>query len=169
MNSRTSLPRSPISPMTMTSASAPRASMDMMVDLPTPEPAKTPRRWPRAQGVKTSMAFTPSAIFWSTRARDCALGATARTGRGAQPGGERALCIEWFGERIDDAAEPAIAGTNHIEAGDEMNGRARAEAIELVAGEDDGALAGKTDEFAARAVFVTETNGCAEAQGLERT
>ena len=49
-----------------------------------------------------------------------------------------------------------------------MDGGARAEAIELVAGEDDGAVAGKTDEFAARAVFVTETNGGAKAQGLAR-
>ncbi len=58
-NSRTSRPRSPISAMTLTSASAWLAIMPSRVDLPTPLPAKIPRRWPRPHGIKVSMALMP--------------------------------------------------------------------------------------------------------------
>jgi hypothetical protein len=58
-NSRTSRPRSPISAITFTSASAWLAIMPSKVDLPTPLPAKMPKRWPRPQGTKVSMALMP--------------------------------------------------------------------------------------------------------------
>lgn len=47
MNSFTSRPRSPISPTTTTSAEVKRAIMPSSTDLPTPEPANRPTRWPR--------------------------------------------------------------------------------------------------------------------------
>ena len=49
-NSRTSRPRSPINAMTFTSDSARLAIMPSKVDLPTPLPAKMPRRCPRPRG-----------------------------------------------------------------------------------------------------------------------
>ena len=50
MNSRTSRPRSPTRQITLTSADVERAIMPSSDDLPTPEPAKMPRRWPRPHG-----------------------------------------------------------------------------------------------------------------------
>ncbi len=44
MNSRTSRPRSPTSAITFTEALVERAIMPSSEDLPTPEPAKMPRR-----------------------------------------------------------------------------------------------------------------------------
>ena len=60
MNSRTSRPRSPTSASTVTAASVPRVIIDSSVDLPTPEPAKMPMRWPRPHGTSVSSARTPS-------------------------------------------------------------------------------------------------------------
>ena len=80
MNSRTSRPRSPIRPTTTTSQVAWRASMDSSTDLPTPEPAKMPRRWPRQVVVKTSMDRTPRSSRSPTRPREWAGGGAARRG-----------------------------------------------------------------------------------------
>ena len=52
MNSRTSRPRSPTSASTVTGASVPRVIIESSVDLPTPEPAKMPMRWPRPHGIE---------------------------------------------------------------------------------------------------------------------
>ena len=60
MNSLTSRPRSPISPTTATSAEVLRAIMDKRVDLPTPEPAKIPIRWPLPMVIKPLMDLTPT-------------------------------------------------------------------------------------------------------------
>ncbi len=78
MNSRTSRPRSPIRPTTTASQSASRASIDSSTDLPTPEPANTPSRWPRQQVVKTSIARTFRSSRAPTRPRAWAEGGAAR-------------------------------------------------------------------------------------------
>ena len=52
MNSATSRPRSPISATTETFASVPRAIIDSSDDLPTPDPAKMPNRWPLPHGIE---------------------------------------------------------------------------------------------------------------------
>ena len=91
MNSRTSRPRSPIRPTTTTSAAQPRAIMPRRVDLPTPEPAKRPSRWPRPAGMKVSIARTPvgSASRIRCRRRGCggvaAPGAVRSTGTRPRP------------------------------------------------------------------------------------
>ena len=46
--------------ITLTSALVERAIMPSSDDLPTPEPAKMPSRWPRPQGTSASSARTPS-------------------------------------------------------------------------------------------------------------
>ena len=79
-NSRTSRPRSPTRAMTETSASVPRAIMDSRDDLPTPEPAKSPMRWPRPSVVRVSSTRTPVCSGVSIRARSMALGASLSSG-----------------------------------------------------------------------------------------
>src|ERR671928_123657 len=54
MNSRTSRPRSPTRQITLTCADVDRAIMPSREDLPTPEPAKMPSRWPRPHGTSAS-------------------------------------------------------------------------------------------------------------------
>ncbi|MPN57957.1 hypothetical protein SDC9_205653 [bioreactor metagenome] len=59
MNSRTSLPLSPISAMTLISALASLAIIPKVVLFPTPEPAKIPILCPSPQVKKESIALTP--------------------------------------------------------------------------------------------------------------
>ncbi len=73
MNSFTSRPRSPIRPTTITSARVKRAIMPSSTLLPTPEPAKSPMRWPRPTVSKALMARTPVSSGWRTGARSMAL------------------------------------------------------------------------------------------------
>jgi hypothetical protein len=92
MNSRTSRPRSPTSATTAVSNASAAANIASSVDLPTPEPAKTPMRWPKQSGVKISMTRTPVLKGASTRCRVMAL--TASDGGGAAPwiiGGPRSI------------------------------------------------------------------------------
>ena len=72
-NSLTSRPRSPTNPTTTTSAAAPRAIMPSSVDLPTPDPANRPRRWPRPTGMNVSIARTPvcKALLMRSRRSGC--------------------------------------------------------------------------------------------------
>ena len=80
MNSRTSRPRSPIRPTTTASQVASLASIDSSTDLPTPEPAKMPRRWPRQVVVKTFIDRTPRSMRSPTRPRAWAGGGAALSG-----------------------------------------------------------------------------------------
>ena len=64
--------------MTLTSASVKRANIDIIIDLPTPEPAKMPIRWPRQIDKKVLMERTPTSILGPTRLRKWAFGACAR-------------------------------------------------------------------------------------------
>ena len=81
MNSRTSRPRSPTRQITLISAEVERAIMPSSEDLPTPEPAKMPRRWPRPQGTIASSARTPSDTRSSMRGRESGSGGEASAGR----------------------------------------------------------------------------------------
>src|SRR4051812_23427766 len=81
MNSRTSRPRSPTRQMTFTSADVERAIMPMSDDLPTPEPAKMPRRWPWPHGTSESRARTPSEMRSWMRGRVSGSGGDALAGR----------------------------------------------------------------------------------------
>ncbi len=88
MNSRTSRPRSPTRAITLTSAVVERAIMPSSEDLPTPEPAKMPRRWPRPQGTRVSSARTPRPTRSEMRGRVRASGrrGVGRAGRSRRPG-----------------------------------------------------------------------------------
>ncbi|MGC3970569.1 MAG: hypothetical protein QM775_25515 [Pirellulales bacterium] len=55
------------------------------MDLPTPEPAKMPRRWPRQSGVKISTARTPVRKPFSMRRRVMEGGAFAMIERFSAP------------------------------------------------------------------------------------
>ncbi len=82
MNSRTSRPRSPTRQMTLTWAEVERAIIPRREDLPTPEPAKMPRRCPRPQGTSASKARTPSETRSVIRGRVSGSGGAAWVGRG---------------------------------------------------------------------------------------
>ena len=86
INSRTSRPRSPTKATTTTSASDPRAIIPIRVDLPTPEPANKPRRWPRPSGTKASMARTPVAKVVLIRCRRNGWGGVLAVAVGAATG-----------------------------------------------------------------------------------
>src|SRR4051794_16918278 len=76
-NSRTSRPRSPTRQMTLTSALVERAIIPSSEDLPTPEPAKMPSRWPRPTGTNASSARTPSSRRVSIGVRESGDGGAA--------------------------------------------------------------------------------------------
>ena len=81
MNSLTSRPRSPTRQMTLMSAEVDRAIMPSSDDLPTPEPAKMPRRWPRPHGTSESSARTPSVTRSVMRGRSSGEGGEPTIGR----------------------------------------------------------------------------------------
>ena len=81
MNSRTSRPRSPTRQITFTCALVERAIMPSREDLPTPEPAKMPRRWPRPHGTRASSARTPSVTRSWMRGRTSGSGGDASAAR----------------------------------------------------------------------------------------
>ena len=112
MNSRTSRPRSPTRQITLTSADVERAIMPSSDDLPTPEPAKMPSRWPRPQGTSASSARTPSDdALVDARAR--AADRAARPRPGAQRVGRRSgPAVERAAEAVEHAAEQVVADTS---------------------------------------------------------
>src|SRR6185437_6864581 len=85
MNSSSSRPRSPTRQITFTAAVVARAIEPSRVDLPTPEPAKMPSRWPRPQGTSVSSARTPSSRRSLMRGRSIGDGGEPATTRGRQP------------------------------------------------------------------------------------
>ena len=124
MNSRTSRPRSPTSAMTLTEALVERAIMPSSEDLPTPEPAKMPRRWPRPQGTRPSSARTPSATRSLMRGRSSAPGGR----RSVERAPARRWClatVERGAQAVDHAPEQTFAdghakgraGRQHLRAG----------------------------------------------------
>jgi hypothetical protein len=64
MKARTSRLRSPINPITVTSAELSRAMAPRRVLFPTPLPPKIPMRWPLPHGKRPSMARTPVTKGW---------------------------------------------------------------------------------------------------------
>ena len=69
-----------MSATTTASADEPRAIIPSNVLLPTPDPAKTPTCWPRPQGSRASMAWTPSVDGRSMRPRSSGCGAATSSG-----------------------------------------------------------------------------------------
>ena len=128
MNSRTSRPRSPTSASTETSASVPRAIIDSRLDLPTPEPAKMPSRWPRPHGVSVSIARTPRPTCWSIRGRLRAAAASLSTTTSARPARARAA-VDRAAESVEDAAEQRVADADLERAAGVADGVADAESV----------------------------------------
>ena len=80
-NSRTSRPRSPTRQITLISADVERAIIPSSDDLPTPEPAKMPRRCPRPHGTSESRARTPRPTRSSMGGRSSGSGGEAMVDR----------------------------------------------------------------------------------------
>ena len=85
----------------------PRAIMDSRLDLPTPEPAKMPSRWPRPAGTRVSSARTPSEIGASTRWRSRACGARCCTPTRAPRSGGAA--VDGLAQTVQNATEQVLA------------------------------------------------------------
>ena len=79
----TSRPRSPTSPTTTTSASVKRVIMPRSTDLPTPEPAMIPRRWPQPMLSSELITRTPTSSGSVTGER-CS-GLSGMPARGQRP------------------------------------------------------------------------------------
>lgn len=77
-NSWTSRPRSPINPITFTSADVKRAIIERSTDLPIPEPEKIPIRCPRQHVVNVLSERTPRSTLSPIRCRVFAAGGPAR-------------------------------------------------------------------------------------------
>jgi hypothetical protein len=107
MNSFTSRPRSPIRPTTMTSAEVKRAIMPSSTDLPTPEPANSPRRWPRPTVSSALMARMPTSMVRRIGSRSSGLT------RGWRPSASAwsrwAETVERPAGAIDHATEQRVA------------------------------------------------------------
>ena len=129
IKSRTSRPRSPTRAMTLTSASALRAIIPMAVDLPTPEPAKMPMRWPRPMVSMPSIARMPHAHDLG-HAR--ALDRVGRIGveRPFQLSQKRSLAVDRLAQAAqypaqDIRADPGhqrLAGRGHLRTGGDPRG-----------------------------------------------
>ena len=76
------------------------------VDLPTPEPAKTPMRWPAQSGVKKSMTRTPLLIGRLTRSRRHRRRRLGVDRRRTRPLDQRPEAIDRRAQRVDHAAFP---------------------------------------------------------------
>ena len=141
MNSRTSRPRSPTRQMTLMSAVVERAIMPSSDDLPTPEPAKMPRRWPRPQGTMPSRTRTP---------RPDALAdarALERVRRGA--GGRAHAAVGQLLALVDRAAEAVEHAAQQLVADGDADGLAGGG--DDVAGADAVQLAERHEQRAALA------------------
>ncbi len=99
----------------MTSAEVERAIMPSSVDLPTPEPAKMPRRWPRPQGTSASIARTPSDDALLDRAgAPSGRGGGSDRGQRELPAGGVAAGVDRAAEAVEHPAEQLVA-TAHAE------------------------------------------------------
>jgi hypothetical protein len=91
------------------------ASIARSVDLPTPEPAKTPKRCPMQSGVKISMTRTPVLKCSPTRLRiigECRFLAP----RPVSDGNQRTAAVDRLTDGVDDAAKPSPRRDAHAPA-----------------------------------------------------
>ncbi len=109
MNSRTSRPRSPTRAITVTSASVPRAIIDSREDFPTPDPAKSPTRWPRPTLTSVSRARTPSGSGESIRSRPMIDGGAWSRLTGTAPV-SGSLSVDRPAEAVEDPSEQSSTG-----------------------------------------------------------
>ena len=148
MNSRTSRPRSPTSAITFTSALVDRAIIPISEDLPTPEPAKMPRRWPRPHGTSVSSARTPR----PTRSSDPRPRQRVRrrrrssTRHGTPDGGAEA--VQRIAEPVDHAAEQRLADRDAERRAGRVHAGAGADPVELAERHQQRAPAAEADDLA---------------------
>ena len=141
MNSRTSRPRSPTRQITLISAEVERAIMPSSEDLPTPEPAKMPRRWPRPQGTSASRARTPRDTRSSMRGRERGSGGEASAGR---------HCVSGIGPR-PSSGRPRPSSARPSSASDTSTFNGWPEAITRAPGPMPGRVAQRHQQRAAGA------------------
>ena len=77
-------------------------------DLPTPEPAKMPRRWPRPHGTSVSSARTPRSSRVLDAARGRAAPAARRRSSAARRRSSRRAAVDRAAEAVEHAAEQLL-------------------------------------------------------------
>ena len=159
MNSSTSRPRSPTRQMTLISSEVERAIMPSSEDLPTPEPAKMPRRWPRPQGTMASSARTPSDTRSSMRGRESGSGGAASAGRHMRVR-DRALAVQRTTEAVQRAAQQGVADVDRERLAGGGHARARADARGVAERHQQRAAGAEADDLGG--------HGRTPAAGLDR-
>ena len=139
VKSRSSRPRSPTRAITTTSAATPRANLARSEDFPTPEPAKSPIRWPRTSGSSVSKTATPVDSRSPSRRRVAAAGGGARSSAAdrhrASAAGHRAGCPTGSMMRPSQLLSGAIAGRAQ-----QLDPRADRQPLGIIFGQHGGAL-----------------------------
>ena len=159
-NSPTSRPRSPTSAMTFTSASVWRAICPISVDLPTPEPAKRPTRWPSPTVSSASSARTPSGSGRLTRRARQRIGRGAIDGPVARVGAvDRAGAVDGLPEAVEHAAEQAAPTRRSRTAGRWASPRVRADARRLAQRHQHDLVAAEADDLGVAAVAASGAGG----------
>ena len=141
------------------SAEVERAIMPSSDDLPTPEPAKMPRRWPRPHGTSASSARTPSDTRSLIRGRDERVGRRS-LGRARLRGRDRAEAVERAAEPVQRAAEQGVGDVDAKRLAGRGHARARADAGRLAERHQERAAGAEADDLGG--------HGRAAAAGLDR-
>ena len=145
----TSLPRSPISPITMTSTATWRASIASRLDLPTPEPAKMPSRWPRQSGRSVSRRLDAGldARTHPPAGEGRRRPALQRISRLAAEQRTADRLVQGTTEGVHDPAEPAGA-RSRVGLPDQAHQRARRDAMRLAVQQEQGRPGVEADDLA---------------------
>ena len=145
-NSFTSRPRSPMRAMTFTALWQLRAIMPSNTDLPTPEPANRPTRWPLPMVLNPSMARMPVTMGSADAAAVQGIGGIVvdAPGFGQQDG---PLPVDRFPEPVDDAAQERLAHAHGKDASGGHDFHAGPQAVQLAQRHQQGGLAAEAHHF----------------------
>ena len=140
----------------MASALELRASIASKVDLPTPEPAKMPMRWPWQQVVKALIARTPRSSLAPTRARVVAGGGAALMRIGAPAPGQAGPSHPSARQSRSNAAQPGFARIDGSRVVLEIGAGAQRNSVQRTQWHHQGAAIAKADHFAGNLLAVSE-------------
>ena len=115
-------------------------------DLPTPEPAKTPRRWPRPQGTSVSSARTPRSSRWLD-ARAAERRRRRGRGRAQRAALERLAAVDRAAEAVEHAAEQLRADAQREGLAGRLDGVPGADAAQLAERHQQRAAVAEADDL----------------------
>ena len=146
MNSTTSRPRSPTRPMTLTSALVYRAIMPSVVDLPTPEPAMMPTRWPLPRVSRPLTERMPTSRGSLMRGRSRGLGGSRCRG-GVVVGQDGPLAVQGLAKGVHGPAEQFKAHRDMGRGGRVLYERTGADAAHVRIGHEQAGAVAEADHL----------------------